>query len=202
VIVSGNLILMRKALILLTVIIFYFGCHDNKTKSNLAIKPLKLHRIFVDKIEVGPNSNSDSFKIFGFKHYVSVDNYNEDDWNYFIVDCADKYIDTCSINLPIWSITFCKPFNFAPADSSTSLKTLQKHAFVTIGYGYETLHKKFPDISYVQFWNDGKPIHIQTLTVDRAKDKGYYDSAGQYKTDFIKELDKKYHTHFYDSTKK
>lgn len=79
---------------------------------------------------------------------------------------------------------------------------MQEHAIITIGYGHETLYKKFPDIDYIEVWNHGKATMIQIMTLDRAKDKGYYDSFGNYKTDFIKENDMKFHTHFYKSTKK
>lgn len=118
------------------------------------------------------------------------------------MEYADKYFNTCKTDVPIWEITFCNPFDFKPDGDARDNNTLNKYAIVSIGYGRETLHKKYPDISSITFWNNGKPIYIQTLTLDRAKDKGYYDSSGKYKADFIKETDKKYHTHFYEAIKK
>lgn len=139
-------------------------------------------------------------EIKGYTHYLTIENYDENSDN-FLVDYADKYRDTCKTDLPIWSVTFCEPFNFEPRFDSEDFVQLRQHSIITIGYQEETLHKKFPDIGSVTFYKNGKPIYIQTMTLERMKNSGYYDTNGAYNREWIKEFDRKFKTKFADTTK-
>lgn len=139
-------------------------------------------------------------EIKGYSHYLTIDNYEEESDN-FLVDYADKYRDTCTTDLPIWSVTFCEPFNFKPHDVSEDFELLRQHSIVTIGYQEETLHKEIPDVGSVTFYKNGKPIYIQIMTLKRMKNSGYYDTNGAYNREWIKEFDRKFETKFADTTK-
>ena len=180
---------MQKTFFLLFAILINYSCNRDNINSKNDYKPLVLKKIDVTKLGEGHNSNNDNFQISGYEHYLTVENYNDEAWDNFLVDYADKYIDTCRTDLPIWAVTFCRPFNYEPYGDSRDLDVLEKHAIITIGYGKETLLKKYPDISFVEFWNNGKSTYIQTLTLNRMKDKGYVDSLDNYKTDIIKEME-------------
>jgi hypothetical protein len=187
-------------IIFIIVLFFLIGCKakDQNLATDYKTKSLKL--VYTDGSGIGGPSDSGQYEISGYNHYLFIENYDDNAFDNFLIDYADKYIDTCKTNVPIWSIIFCKPFNFEPTDDSW--RVLLNHAIVRIGYGVETLHKKYPEISSITFYNNGKGTYIQTLTHNRARDKGYYDSAGRYKSDFIKEIDKKYRTSFQDAIKK
>ena len=137
-------------------------------------------------------------EIQGYTHYLTITPFEESADNFF-VDYADRYRDTCKTDLPIWSITFCNSFDFKPYYDSRDDKPLREHSIVTIGYQEETLYKKFPDIGSVTFYNEGKPVYVQTITLDRMKNAGYYDSTGAYKRDWIKKFDSTFGTHFMDT---
>jgi hypothetical protein len=193
---------MQKVFILIFIVIFAVSCNNDRGNSKQEHTPLTFKRIDVTGLSHGQHSDKVNFEISGYEHYIAVENFDEDNWDNFWVDYADKYIDTCTTNLPIWAVTFCRPFDYQPHGDSRDLDPLQEHAIVSISYGYETLHKKYPDIVGVEVYNNGKATYIQTQTLNRAKDKGYYDSSGNLKTEFIKEMDEKFHTNFFQTTKK
>lgn len=131
-------------------------------------------------------------EIKGYTHYVMVENYNEDDFDNFLVSYADKYRQTCTVDLPIWAITFCRPFDFDENDEENWGESIRENAIVDISYTEETLHKDYPDIGSITFYANGKSTFIQIMTSERAKNAGYYDSSGRYKREWIKEFNKKF----------
>ena len=179
----------------LTIIIFLTAftcsCNTGKTKENnkYEYKPKTIKRIY---------TRMSGHEIQGYTHYLTITPFEESADNFF-VDYADRYRDTCKTDLPIWSITFCNSFDFKPYYDSRDDKPLREHSIVTIGYQEETLYKKFPDIGSVTFYNEGKPVYVQTITLDRMKNAGYYDSTGAYKRDWIKKFDSTFGTHFMDT---
>lgn len=185
---------MKPTFSLLTILIFC-TCNNPKTID----KPLKidssqtnLQRVNRIHIIMGGH------EIEGYTHYLTIANYDDNADN-FLVDIADKYRDTCTYYLPVWNITFCRPFDFKPHFDSRDDEPLRKHCIVTIGYNEETLHKKYPEISSITFYNNGKTTYVQTMTLDRMKNAGFYDSNGAYKRDWIKQFDAKFKTHFSDT---
>jgi hypothetical protein len=160
--------------------------------------PYVLRRIYV--FETGQTVKTDkvNYHISEFEHFVIIDNFtDQDDYDMLIKD-ADNYRDTCTFKLPIGSITFCKPFDFIPYGDSRDLDLLKIHSLVTIGYDFTTLANKYPEVAYIDFWNGGKSISIQLTTFQRSKEKGKFDSAGNLKLGWMKDIDRKFHTNNYD----
>jgi hypothetical protein len=167
---------------------------EDKKADNYAYASQKIKRIFTSAMK---------HEILGYVHYVTIENYDEGDNSFsnFFMDYADKYIDTCKTDLPVWDITFCKPFDFKPHYDSRDDKPLREHSIVSIGYSEETLYKKYPDISLITFYNNGKLTYVQTMTLERMKNAGYYDTNGAYKREWLKEFDKKFKTNYSDTAK-
>jgi hypothetical protein len=183
---------MTRINIFLAILIIY-SCNPESVKENkkYEYRPKSIQRIY---------TGTTGHEIQGYTHYLTIEPFDENGDNFF-VDYADKYRDTCRTDLPIWGITFCKSFDFKPYYDSRDDEILRRHSIVSIDYSEETLHKKYPDISSVTFYNDGKPIYVQIMTLDRMKNAGYYDSAGAYKRDWIKAFDSTFKTHFSDTGK-
>jgi hypothetical protein len=183
---------MKVITILFLGVIIYSCNNKSRTEGKpFEYKPRLIKRIY---------SRMAAHEIEGYTHYLTIENY-EDGFSNFFVDHADAYRDTCKTDLPIWNVRFCEPFDFIPHYDSRDDEPLRKHSIVDISYQEQTLHKKFPEIGSVTFFRNGTPIYIQTMTLERMKNAGYYDSNGGYKREWIKEFDKKFNTHFSDTAK-
>jgi hypothetical protein len=182
-----------KLSILLIAPIFLFSCKKRESKEHRKYE-------FSPKIIKRIHTIMTSHEIEGYTHYLTMENYDEGSNNFF-VEYADKYRDTCKTDLPIWSITFCTPFNFEPHYDLRDDEPLRVHSIMTIGYQEETLHKEYPNIESVTFYKEGKSIYVQTMTLERMRNGGYYDSIGRYDHKWIKEFDQKFKTQFSDSIK-
>jgi hypothetical protein len=164
--------------------------------SNNQSKVLK--RICVFETGQTRRMNTVNYHISEFHHYVIIENFsNFDDCAISIKD-ADNYRDTCTFKLPIGSVTFCKPFDFIPYGDSRDVEILNAHSLITIGYDFITLAKKFPDVAYIDFWNNGKLTEVKLSSQERSRERGDFDSAGNFKTDWMKDIDRKFHTNNYD----
>src|SRR5215831_1923261 len=165
-------------------IIIGIGCKSNtetaqEDRLTTKNKPTTIKRIYV---------GAGGHEVEEYYHYLIIDPYVEDMDNFFM-EFADRYRDTCKTGLPIGDIIFCKPFEFKEHEPSIDDEVLKKHSIVSISYTEETLTRRYPDISSITFYENGHPIYVQTMTLDRMKNAGYFDSTGAYKRAWIKEFD-------------
>jgi len=186
---------MKLPLVLLVLLVVTMSsCNrpDNTTVQGFKPKILKTIHTLWQAHEVG-----------GYTHYVTMEGYDENEYDNFFVSYADKYRDTCRTSLPIWGITFCKPFKFIPHDDSQDDGPLRKHSIITIAYTEETLHKEYPSIESITFYKEnGQPVYVHVNPINRKERDGrYYDSTGAYNREWIKDFDKKFKTHWSDSSK-
>ncbi len=172
---------MLKTIVFIFLIATIYSCQDKKVSINT--KPLGLTRVHVSASGYTATVDGVTTGRHGFDHYVFVEGYDDQAWDNPLVESGDKYIDTCKTDLPIWSITFCKPFDFIDYGDSRADDELQDHAIMDITYGLKTSQKKYRDIESITFWYDGKARNVWLLTAGREQEEKRLDSIENYKKD-------------------
>ena len=95
------------------------------------------------------------------------DLYSEND----LIWLADKYLDTVTVNKPIFSITICKPFKMERHYDSRDIGPVREHAIISFDYETDSMGGKLSNLEELTLWQDGKPIRIGPINRDKRRER-------------------------------
>jgi len=174
------------------------GCYTNSPRPKYATDSLHskvFRRVFYNAEEELPDFNSHRLWATSYRHYVIVENFDSFSQCRLTKQEIDSYRDTCTSGLPVREITFCRPFQLRRYGDSRDWFQVRAHAFIQVIYRRAQLAKAHPQLQTVVACIGGNSTQSVDLPYDTT---GEFDNLGHPKNEWMKEVDAKFGTHYWD----